>query len=157
MRWLFRWLGRHRAPVLLVLGLVGAVVVRRHRAGGVVPVAQPAPSRPIIPRPEPASAPKQAAPATVAVVAEAPAPVPPPSQEGASLGRGEPGPYPGSALALEDGSAPSEEYTVKAKDATKRCHGPQSPYFRRTRADLWFRAEADAEAAGFIPWRPARS
>lgn len=157
MRWLFRWLGRHRAPVLLVLGLVGAVVVRRHRAGNVVPVAQPTPSRPIIPRSEPASTPKQAAPSTVAVVAGTPAPVPPPPEDVASPAGGEPGPYPGSALALADGSAPSEEYTVKAKDATKRCHGPQSPYFGRTRADLWFRTEADAEAAGFTPWRPTRS
>jgi hypothetical protein len=64
----------------------------------------------------------------------------------------EPGPYPGSALPRPDGSAPSPEYTVKANQSSMRCHSPDSPYFRRTRAGLWFRSEKDAVAAGFRPW-----
>ncbi len=64
----------------------------------------------------------------------------------------EPGPYPGSALPRPDGSAPAPEYTVKANQGSKRCHSPDSPYFRRTRAGVWFRSEEDAVAAGFRPW-----
>ncbi len=151
--------------MLLLIGFVGAVVVGRHRAASAVPIAPPAPPRPVVPPPVPAAAPAAAAPeqAEPVPVAE-PAAVAEPAEavevvlfEDAPHAAGEQGPYPGSALPLADGSAPSGEYTVKAKDATKRCHGPQSPYFKRTRADLWFRAEADAEAAGFIPWRPTRS
>lgn len=29
------------------------------------------------------------------------------------------------------------------------CHGPSSPYYTRTKADVWFRSEHDAVAAGF--------
>ena len=64
----------------------------------------------------------------------------------------EPGPYPGSALPRPDGSAPAPEYTVKATRGSMRCHSPDSPYFRRTRAGLWFRSEEEAVAAGFRPW-----
>jgi hypothetical protein len=53
-----------------------------------------------------------------------------------------PGPYDGSAMPAADGSAPSAEYPIKAK----------SPYFVRTRGDLWFQTVTAAEAAGFTAW-----
>ncbi len=68
-----------------------------------------------------------------------------------------PGPHPGSALPAPDGSAPSPDYTVKVNTGSKRYHPPESTFFVRTRADLWFRSAKDAEQAGFTAWngRPA--
>lgn len=67
------------------------------------------------------------------------------------------GPYPGSALPTADGSSPSGEYTIKGNAGSNRYHTADSPYFYRTRAEVWFSSAADAEAAGFAPWngRPA--
>jgi hypothetical protein len=88
---------------------------------------------------EPAAAPEPAA-ATVAAVVDAPA-------------AGEEGPFgPGSAKPLPDGSAPGEEFTVKGKRSSKLFHTAQSPYFGRTKADVWFKTPADAESAGFSAW-----
>ncbi|MGQ0574448.1 MAG: sunset domain-containing protein [Pseudonocardia sp.] len=69
----------------------------------------------------------------------------------------EAGPYAGSVLPTADGSAPSGEYTIKANAGSRRYHAPESPYFHRNRADVWFGSAADAEAAGFVAWngRPA--
>lgn len=66
------------------------------------------------------------------------------------------GPYPGSVLPLEDGSAPSPEFVVKGKTGSMRSHSPDSPYYGRTRAEVWFRTQEDASAAGFAPWAPKR-
>lgn len=63
-----------------------------------------------------------------------------------------PGPHPGSALPAADGSQPSEEYAVKANDGSRRYHTADSPYYVRTRADVWFRSGSDAEAAGYAAW-----
>ncbi|HEX4253112.1 MAG TPA: hypothetical protein VH008_34945 [Pseudonocardia sp.] len=63
-----------------------------------------------------------------------------------------PGPFPGSVLPLDDGSAPSEDYLVKGNANSMRSHGPRSPYYGRTRAEVWFRTERDAVAAGFRPY-----
>lgn len=63
------------------------------------------------------------------------------------------GPYgPGSGKPTADGSAPSVDFTVKAKQSSKLFHTEKSPYFSRTKADVWFKTEADAEAAGFQAW-----
>jgi hypothetical protein len=63
------------------------------------------------------------------------------------------GPFgPGSAAPLADGAAPSEEFTVKGKKSSKLFHTAESPYFGRTKADVWFRTPADAESAGFAAW-----
>lgn len=63
-----------------------------------------------------------------------------------------PGAYPGSAEPLPDGTTPSPEYTVKGKRGSMLCHGPASPYYKRTKADVWFRTEQDAADAGFRAW-----
>ncbi|HXV93799.1 MAG TPA: hypothetical protein VD813_10905 [Pseudonocardia sp.] len=67
------------------------------------------------------------------------------------------GPHPGSVLPNPDGSVPTEGYPVKANAGSRRYHLPESPYYDRTRADLWFRSPEEAEAAGFTAWddRPA--
>lgn len=63
------------------------------------------------------------------------------------------GPFgPGSAKPLADGAAPAEDYTVKGKRSSKLFHTAESPYFGRTKADVWFKTPADAESAGFAAW-----
>lgn len=65
----------------------------------------------------------------------------------------EDGPFgPGSAKPLADGAAPGAEYTVKGKRSSKLFHTAESPYFGRTKADVWFKTPADAENAGFAAW-----
>lgn len=59
---------------------------------------------------------------------------------------------PGSAKPLADGAAPAEDYTVKGKRSSKLFHTAESPYFGRTKADVWFKTPADAESAGFAAW-----
>jgi hypothetical protein len=63
---------------------------------------------------------------------------------------------PGSARPLPDGSAPGPEYTIKGKLSSKLFHPPASPYYKRTKAEVWFRSGADAAAAGFTEWRPKK-
>ncbi|QJY45221.1 hypothetical protein [Pseudonocardia broussonetiae] len=63
---------------------------------------------------------------------------------------------PGSAAPLPDGSAPGPEYTIKGNAQSKLFHPPSSPYFGRTRAEVWFRTAQDAEAAGFTAYTPRR-
>ena len=63
---------------------------------------------------------------------------------------------PGAAAAGPDGSAPDPEYTIKATTGSLLFHPPTSPYFRRTKAEIWFRSAADARAAGFTEWTPKK-
>lgn len=55
----------------------------------------------------------------------------------------------GSAYALEDGSAPNSDFTIKAKVSTKIYHPEESSFFGRTKADVWFTNAEAAETAGF--------
>ncbi|RJQ79219.1 hypothetical protein D5S17_10875 [Pseudonocardiaceae bacterium YIM PH 21723] len=64
----------------------------------------------------------------------------------------EPGKYPGSAKPLEGGAAPTEEYTIKGNEDSMLFHTTESPYYKRTIAEVWFKTEADAEAAGFTKY-----
>lgn len=52
-----------------------------------------------------------------------------------------------------DGSPPDPDYTIKANDGSRRYHDPSSPFYVRTRADLWFRDGEDAAAAGYRYWK----
>jgi hypothetical protein len=68
-------------------------------------------------------------------------------------GRPEPAPYgEGSAKPLADGSAPSPDYTVKGNEDSMLFHTTASPYYGRTKAEVWFKTEGDAERAGFTRW-----
>jgi uncharacterized membrane protein ArfC len=56
-----------------------------------------------------------------------------------------------SAAPLADGSAP-EGFTIKGKSGSMLFHSEESPYYRRAKAEAWFRTEEAAVAAGFRPW-----
>ena len=64
----------------------------------------------------------------------------------------EAGAYPNSAKPLADGSAPTDEFTVKGNEDSMLFHTTDSPYYGRTIAEVWFKTPADAEAAGFSAW-----
>ena len=120
---------------------------------------QPLPPRPIRPAPveptEEAEAPEEAEPVAArtravpaaAAVASVAAPVTAPAPAVAPFG-------PGSARAGDDGSSPDAGYAVKGKTATRVFYAPGSPYYSRTRADVWFRTDDDARAAGFTARAP---
>jgi large subunit ribosomal protein L17 len=54
----------------------------------------------------------------------------------------------GSHAALEDGSEP-EGFPVKGNADSMLYHAPGTEYYDRTVAEVWFKTEEDAEAAGF--------
>ena len=58
----------------------------------------------------------------------------------------------GSVRAGPEGAAPGAEYTIKGNEDSMLFHTPDSPYYGRTKAEVWFRDPADAEAAGFTSW-----
>ena len=63
---------------------------------------------------------------------------------------------PGSARSLPDGSAPGPEYLIKGNTSSMLFHPPTSPYYKRTKPEVWFRTAEDARAAGFTEWTPRR-
>ena len=54
----------------------------------------------------------------------------------------------GSHAATDDGEAP-EGFTIKGNAQSKLYHTPESPFYGRTKAEVWFATEDAAEAAGF--------
>ena len=54
----------------------------------------------------------------------------------------------GSHAALEDGSQPAG-YPIKGNEDSKLYHGPDSPHYGSTVAEVWFATAAAAQAAGF--------
>lgn len=122
---------------------------------------QPLPPRPV--RPVPSESAESAVPAepvasraravpVAAAVASVAAPVTAPTPAAAAAPFG-----PGSARAGDDGSPPDAGYAVKGKTATRVFYAPGSPYYSRTRADVWFRTDDDARAAGFTARAPRGS
>ena len=74
------------------------------------------------------------------------------AQAGAVADQDQDGPYgPGSARAAEDGSGPAG-WAVKGNANSMLYHTPESPYYGRTRAEVWFTDEDVAAAAGFRRW-----
>ena len=55
----------------------------------------------------------------------------------------------GSAAAQADGSAP-EGFTIKGNQGSMKFHTPDSPWYGRTKAEVWFASEEAAKAAGFV-------
>jgi small subunit ribosomal protein S16 len=108
---------------------------------------------------KPAEAPAEEAPVVEeAPVAEAPAAEPVPVLEDATVDSDADGeanatdvsPFgDASALPLEDGSAPGDEYTIKGNAGSMLYHPPSSPFYGRTKAEVWFTTAEAAEAAGF--------
>ncbi|WP_185446550.1 hypothetical protein [Kribbella qitaiheensis] len=64
----------------------------------------------------------------------------------------------GSAEAVQH-QGPPDGFTIKGNAQSMLFHTPESPYYGRTRPEVWFRTEADAERAGFTKYvrRPRRS
>ena len=60
------------------------------------------------------------------------------------------------AAPLADGSAPGPEYVIKGNADSMLFHTESSPYYGRTKADVWFRTEEEATAAGFTKWTRRR-
>jgi large subunit ribosomal protein L22 len=67
-----------------------------------------------------------------------------------------PGSYEGSALPLEDGSAPAG-YEIKGNEGSMLYHEPGSRYYKATKAEVWFDTVESAEAAGFTAPGTAKS
>jgi hypothetical protein len=70
-----------------------------------------------------------------------------------------PGKYgPGSADAVEH-QGPPDGFTIKGNAQSRLFHTPDSPYYGRTKPEVWFRTEADAEQAGFTKYtrKPRKS
>lgn len=66
------------------------------------------------------------------------------------------GPYgPGSAAPAPDGSGP-DGWTVKGNADSGLYHALASPYYSRTKAEVWFQTEEAAAAAGFARWDSRR-
>lgn len=57
----------------------------------------------------------------------------------------------GSADPGEDGSGP-EGWTIKGNEDSNLFHTQESPYFGRTKAEIWFESEEAARGAGFVRW-----
>ena len=55
----------------------------------------------------------------------------------------------GSAAPLADGSAP-EGFTIKGNKDSMKFHSVDSPWYGRTKAEVWFATEEAAKAAGFV-------
>ena len=68
----------------------------------------------------------------------------------------ESGGFANSAKPLADGSAPAAEFTIKGNAGSMLFHTEESPYYGRTKAEVWFRSPAEAEAAGFTGWNKRR-
>ncbi|TCO14871.1 large subunit ribosomal protein L17 [Kribbella steppae] len=58
------------------------------------------------------------------------------------------GKYEGSAAPNADGSAPAG-FVIKGNENSMKYHTAESPWYDQTEAEVWFKEEADAEAAGF--------
>ncbi|MDF8265771.1 channel accessory protein ArfC [Luteipulveratus flavus] len=59
---------------------------------------------------------------------------------------------PAAASPKEGGAPPSDEYTVKGNSDSMLFHTSDSPGFRATVAEVWFKDEESARAAGFRHW-----
>ncbi|HEY0538661.1 MAG TPA: hypothetical protein VGD53_09830 [Actinoallomurus sp.] len=64
----------------------------------------------------------------------------------------------GSADAVPH-QGPPDGFTIKGNAQSRLFHTPDSPYYGRTKPEVWFRSEADAERAGFTKYarRPRKS
>ena len=64
----------------------------------------------------------------------------------------------GSADAVPH-QGPPDGFTIKGNAHSMLFHTPDSPYYGRTKPEVWFRSETDAERAGFTKYtrRPRKS
>ena len=123
------------------------------------PEAAPAAEAPADEAPAPEAAPAAEAPAEEAPAAdEAPAPEAAPAAEAAPVAEAPADEAPaaaaeapygeGSHAPLDSGEQP-DGYPIKGNAGSLLYHGTDSPFYGRTKAEVWFATEAAAEAAGF--------
>jgi hypothetical protein len=62
----------------------------------------------------------------------------------------------GSARPGADGSGP-EGWLVKGNEDSMLYHTPDSPHYKETIAEVWFKDQESAEQAGFTPWQKGRT
>jgi hypothetical protein len=64
----------------------------------------------------------------------------------------------GSADAVPH-QGPPDGFTIKGNAQSMLFHTPDSPYYGRTKPEVWFRTESDAEQAGFTKYtrKPRKS
>jgi uncharacterized membrane protein ArfC len=62
---------------------------------------------------------------------------------------------PGSALPAADGSGP-EGWLVKGNEDSMLYHTPDSPHYKQTIAEVWFKDEESATEGGFTSWREGK-
>jgi hypothetical protein len=62
----------------------------------------------------------------------------------------------GSARPGADGSGP-EGWLVKGNEDSRLYHTPDSPHYKETIAEVWFKDEESAEQGGFTPWHKGRT
>jgi hypothetical protein len=143
------------APELLERGSNGLPQRPQRPAGGPPPMTSP----PLLGPPQPASPPPPLPPKRPRPVgfspstggrSEAPAPIAPRFQQPEGFSPRSPF-GPGSVLPKSDGHAPAADFEVKATLTGRRYFRPGTSSFNDTRADVWFRTEADAQKAGFRP------
>ncbi|MGP9539565.1 50S ribosomal protein L4, sunset domain variant [Brachybacterium sp. AOP43-C2-M15] len=83
-------------------------------------------------------------------LAEAKAAAAPAAAKAAAPAAAEEAPFgEGSAVPTADGSAP-EGFTIKGNQDSMKFHTPDSPWYGRTKAEVWFASEEAAKAAGFV-------
>ena len=55
------------------------------------------------------------------------------------------------------GAVAPSGYDIKGNEDSMLCHTPDSPSYKQTIAEIWFRDEPTAEAAGFHRWDSGES
>jgi hypothetical protein len=60
-----------------------------------------------------------------------------------------------SARPEADGSGP-EGWSVKGNEDSMLYHTPDSPHYKETIAEVWFKDEESAERGGFTPWHKGK-
>jgi hypothetical protein len=66
-------------------------------------------------------------------------------------------PYGSGSLRLARGAVVPSGYTIKGNEDSMLYHSPDSPFYKETDAEVWFRDKESAERAGFTRWDKGRS
>jgi len=61
-------------------------------------------------------------------------------------------PYGAGSKRVASGAGAPEGFTIKGNEDSGLYHGPASPSYKRTVAEVWFDSIETAEAAGFVAW-----
>jgi hypothetical protein len=66
-------------------------------------------------------------------------------------------PYGAGSLRLAGGAAAPSGYAIKGNEDSMLYHTTDSPSYKQTTAEVWFRDESTAERAGFMRWDKGRA